>query len=186
MGKVKKLLLFLRDCVEVYIPMISFIVLFLAFILQVLSRYVFHHPFTWTNDLIVLGFCYTVILGACYTMRTHGHVQFTMLYDSYGPKVAAGARLLGNIIIIVTFALLLVPSFKFSIFQGFQKTAVLRVSLTFVFLPFCYFLLSIIGYSIKPCIEDVKVLMEKMSDSEDHAKAEVLKANMKSEKEVAK
>lgn len=186
MGKVKKVLLFLRDCMEVYIPMISFCVLFLAFILQVLSRYVFHHPFTWTNDLIVLGFCYAVILGACYTMRTHGHVQFTMLYDSYGPKVAAAARLLGNVIIIVTFALLLVPSFKFSLFQGFQKTAVLRVSLTFVFLPFCYFLLSVIGYTIKPCIEDVKVLMGKITDSADHEKAEEMKAQMLDNKEVAK
>lgn len=164
----KKILLFLRNCMEVYIPIISFSVLFIAFILQVVSRYVFNRPIIMTNDLIVLGFCWTVILGACYTMRKRGHVQFTMLYDMYSPKVAAAARLAGNIIIILTFAALFIPSVSFSLFQGFQRTAVLRVSLTWVFLPFAYFLLSIIGYSIKPCIEDIKVICGKLDDSEDH------------------
>ena len=44
----------------------------------------------------------------------------------------------------------------------------LRVSLTWVFLPFAYFLLSVIGYNIKPCIEDIKVICGKLDDSEDH------------------
>jgi len=164
----KKILLFLRDCVEIYLPVISFCVMFLAFILQVGSRYIFNRPLVMTNDFIVLGFCWTVILGACYTMRKHSHVQFTMLYDMYGPKVAAAARLLGNVIIIVTFAVLVKPSFDFAVMQDFQKTAVLRVSLMWVFMPFVYFLLSIIGYSISPCIEDIKVLTGKLDDSEDH------------------
>jgi len=144
----KKILLFLRNCMEVYIPIISFSVMFIAFILQVVSRYVFNRPIIMTNDLIVLGFCWTVILGACYTMRKRAHVQFTMLYDMYSPKVAAAARLAGNIIIILTFAALFIPSINFSLFQGFQRTAVLRVSLTWVFIPFAYFLLSVIGYRI--------------------------------------
>lgn len=176
MNTLKKVLLFLRECLEVYIPMIAFSALFIAFVLQVISRYVFNHPFTWTNDIIVIGFCWTVVFGACYTMRRKGHVQFTMLYDSYSPKVASAMRLLGNLIIIITFALLVISSAKFAFFQNFQKTAVLRVSLTFVFLPFSYFLLSIIGYSIKPCIEDVKVLMGKLDDAQDHIAAEEVKA----------
>ncbi|MCK9330453.1 MAG: TRAP transporter small permease [Sphaerochaetaceae bacterium] len=168
MKTVKKVLLFLRDVIELYIPMVSFCLLFLAFVLQVVSRYVFNHPFTWTNDVIVLGFCWSVILGACYTMRKKGHVQFTMLYDIYKPKVAALLRLLGNVIIIATFICLVIPSVKFSIFQNFQKTAVLRISLTWVFLPFAYFLCSVIGYSIEPCVEDVKVLMGIIPDAQEH------------------
>ncbi|MFA6845434.1 MAG: TRAP transporter small permease [Sphaerochaetaceae bacterium] len=182
----KKLLLFLRNCLEVYVPIISFCVMFSAFVLQVISRYVFNHPLTWTNDLIVLGFCWTVILGACYTMREHGHVQFTMLYESYSPRVAAAARLIGNVLIICTFALLTVPSVRFALFQGFQRTAVLRISLTWVFLPFAYFLLSIIGYSIKPCIEDIKVLCGKLPDSEDHLKNKVTLPKLNVTKEAGK
>ncbi|MFA6731733.1 MAG: TRAP transporter small permease, partial [Sphaerochaeta sp.] len=53
-------------------------------------------------------------------------------------------------------------------FLGFQKTPVLRVSYTWIFLPFTYFLLSIIGYTIKPVIEDWKVITGKLDDAFDH------------------
>ena len=164
----KKVALFLREIMEVYIPILSFVLLFLAFILQVFFRYVVNHPLTWTQDVIVIGFCWSVILGACYTMRRKGHVQFTMLYEAYSPKVAAWARLLGNILIILTFAAMLVPSVKYAFFVGFQKTPVLRVSYFWIFIPFSYFLLSIIGYSLAPVIEDWKVIRGVLADSHDH------------------
>jgi TRAP-type C4-dicarboxylate transport system permease small subunit len=166
---VKKTLLFLREVMEVYIPIAAFIMLFLAFILQVFFRYVLRSPLTWTKDLIVLGFCWSVILGTCYTMREKSHVMFTMLYDSYSPKVAAWARMIGNILIVFTFALMIVPSFKYAFFVGFQKTAALRIPLTWLFIPYTYFLFSIIGYSIAPIIEDWKVITGKLEDSFDHS-----------------
>lgn len=165
----KKVLLFLRDVMEVYIPILSFAMLFCSFILQVFFRYVMRNPLTWTQDLIVLGFCWSVILGACYTMRKKGHVQFTMLYEMYSPKVAAWARLIGNLLIIVSFAFMLIPSFKYAFFVSFQKTPTLRVSYVWIFLPFSYFLLSIIGYSIAPVIEDWKVIRGVLADSFDHS-----------------
>jgi TRAP-type C4-dicarboxylate transport system permease small subunit len=165
---VKKVALFLRDVMEIYIPILSFTVLFLTFILQVFFRYVLNSPLTWTQDAIVIGFCWTVILGACYTMRKKGHVQFTMLYEAYSPKVAAWARLAGNLLIIVTFILMVIPSFRYAFFLGFQKTPVLRVSYTWIFLPFTYFLLSVIGYTIAPVIEDWKVIRGILPDSYDH------------------
>ncbi len=165
----KRILLFLRDVMEIYIPIISFIILFVTFILQVLFRYTGLRAMTWTQDLIVIGFCWSVILGACYTMRKKGHVQFTMLYELYSPKVAAWARLAGNILIILTFAAMIIPSYKFSLFVGSQKTASLRISFTWIYIPYVYFLLSIIGYTIKPVIEDWKVITGKLKDSHDHS-----------------
>ncbi len=165
----KKTLLFLREVMEVYIPIIAFIMLFVAFILQVFFRYVLRSPLTWTKDIIVLGFCWAVILGACLTMRQKGHVMFTMLYEAYPPKVAAWARMIGNILIVFTFAVMIIPSFKYAFFVGFQKTASLRISFTWVFIPFTYFLLSIIGYTIAPIIEDWKVITGKLEDSHDHS-----------------
>lgn len=166
----KKTALFLREVFEVYIPFLSFAAMFITFILQVFFRYVINHPLLWTQDVIVIGFCWTVIFGACYTMREHSHVQFTMLYELYSPKVAAGARLAGNLLIVGTFLAMLVPSLRYAFFLGFQKTPVLRVSYTYIFLPFCYFLCSIIGYTIPSLIEDVQVLVGKLADSADHLK----------------
>jgi TRAP-type C4-dicarboxylate transport system permease small subunit len=123
-------------------------------------------------EVIVVGFVWTVVFGACYTMRQRSHVKFTMIYDRLPPVPAALIRMLGNSIIVVTFASLVFASFKYALFIGYQKTAVFRISYTFIFMPFAYFLCSIIGYTISEISEDIKVTTGKIPDSIDHKTAE--------------
>ena len=171
----KRALLFIRDIFEVYLPCASFGIMFLTFILSVFFRYVVRHPLTWSMEIIVIGFIWTVVLGACYTMRHRSHVKFTLLYDRMAPRPAAIIRILGNIIIAGTFISLVYVSYKYSFFVGFQKTAVFRISFTVIFLPFTYFLCSIIGYTMTEIIEDIKVISGALSDSADHKSAEAAK-----------
>jgi TRAP-type C4-dicarboxylate transport system permease small subunit len=98
-----------------------------------------------------------------------------MIYDHLSPVPAAVIRMLGNIIIVVTFASLVLASYKYSLFISFQKTAVFRISYIFIFMPFVYFLCSIIGYTSGEIIEDIKVISGKIADSNDHQAAEALK-----------
>jgi TRAP-type C4-dicarboxylate transport system permease small subunit len=91
-----------------------------------------------------------------------------MLYDKMPPRSAASFRLLGNILITAAFSTLIVASYRYAIFTGFQKTPVFRISLTVIFLPFTYFLCSIIGYTLKEIVEDIRVLSGLLKDSEDH------------------
>jgi TRAP-type C4-dicarboxylate transport system permease small subunit len=170
----KKYLLLFRDIFERYIPVVSFMVMFFTFILQVFFRYVIHHPLTWTQEVIVISFVWTVIFGACYTMRQRSHVKFTMIYDRLPPRWAALVRLLGNMLIAVLFLWLVPSSWRYSFFTGFQKTAVFRIPLTPYFLPFVYFLVSIVGYTLPDIFEDLKVLGGKIPDSRDHKAAEPL------------
>ena len=171
----KKVLLFVRDIFEVYVPVISFSVMFLVFILQVFFRYVIRHPLTWSMEVVVMGFVWTVVFGACFTMRHRSHVKFTMIYDRLAPRPAAITRILGNIIIAVTFLSLVYASYRYAIFIGFQKTPVFRITLTWIFMPFVYFLCSIIGYTIPEIIEDYKVITGALDDSSDHKAAEAAK-----------
>jgi TRAP-type C4-dicarboxylate transport system permease small subunit len=108
-------------------------------------------------------------------MRQKSHVKFTMIYDRLPPAPAAFIRMAGNIIITLTFASLVFASYKYSFFTGFQKTAVFRISLTFIFLPFVYFLCSIIGYTLSEIVEDIKVISGKITDSRDHKAMEAAK-----------
>jgi len=164
----KKILLAIRQVFEVIVPIVTFLIMFLTFILQVFFRYVVNHPLTWSQEVIVVGFVWTVLFGACYTMRKRSHVKFTMIYDKLKPRNAALFRMIGNLIIAATFLFLIIPSYKYSFFVAFQKTGVLRVSYTFIFLPFVYFICAIIGYTIVDILEDVKIISGKLEDSKDH------------------
>lgn len=171
----KKIFHFARDVFEIYIPATAFLAMFAAFILEVFSRYVINMPLTWTQDIIVTGFVWTVLFGACYTMRVHRHVKFTMIYDKLSPRPAALTRLIGNAIIAIAFLMLIIPSWKYSFFLFFQKTAVLRINYTYIFIPFVYLAVSIIAYSIVEIREDIAVLRGKLADSVDHTQEDFTK-----------
>ena len=171
----KKVLLFIRDIFELYIPVASFLIMFLIIIVQVFFRYVVRYPLTWSMEITVIGFVWTVILGACFTMRNRSHIKFTLIYDRLKPRPAAVFRMLGNIIIVVTFLSLVFASWKYALFIGFQKTPVFRISFTYIFLPFVYFLCSISAYTATEIIEDIKVLRGLITDSDDHIAGEASK-----------
>ena len=168
----KKVLLFIRDLFELYIPVASFLVMFLIILVGVFFRYVVRYPLTWSMEMIVIGFVWTVIFGACFTMRQRTHIKFSLIYDKLKPRPAAVFRMLGNIIIVVVFLSLVFASLKFSLFIGYQKTAVFRIPLTYVYLPFVYFLCSISAYTFTEIIEDIKVLRGLIPDSVEHKAGE--------------
>lgn len=160
----KKFCLFLnkiRDIIEIYIPTIAFIIMFLTFILQIIMRYIFKYPLTWAYEVTVIGFSWTVILGACYAMRTRSHVKFTLIYDMFSGKKAAIIRALGNLILVVGFLLLVVPSYKYVKFMNFQATSVFKIKLSWIFSPFVYFLISIILYTFEELREDFRIITDK-------------------------
>jgi TRAP-type C4-dicarboxylate transport system permease small subunit len=98
-----------------------------------------------------------------------------MIYDRLSPVPAAFIRMAGNAIILITFISLIVATYKYSLFISFQKTAVFRISYTFIFMPFVYFLCSIAGYTGSEIFEDIKVITGKIADSKDHNSAEAAK-----------
>ncbi len=170
--KLKDFLLKARDVAEIYVPCGAFIVMFVVFVAQVISRYVFNFPLTWAYEVTVWGFSWTVILGACYAMRTRSHVTFTMIYDAVPKKVGTILCLLGNILIAIALAILIIPSCHYIKFMFFQKTSVFRIPLTVIFAPFAYFLCSIIGYTIKDIISEVKILKSPASEVTKPAEAD--------------
>jgi len=168
----KRVLLFVRDIFELYIPVTSFLIMFVIILVQVFFRYVVRYPLTWAMEITVIGFVWTVIFGACFTMRHRSHIKFTLIYDRLKPRPAAVFRMLGNLIIVGVFLSLVYASFRYSLFVGFQKTPVFRISFTYIFLPFVYFLCSISAYTATEIIEDIKVLRGLIPDSADHKAGE--------------
>lgn len=168
----KKVLLLLRDIFELYIPVTSFIMMFLIILVQVFFRYVVRYPLPWSMEITAIGYVWTVMFAACFTMRQRAHVKFTLFYDRLKPKPAAVFRMLGNIIIVITFTSAIYASWKFSFFVSFQLTPVFRIPFTIIFLPFVYFLCTISIYTIMEIVEDIKILIGLIPDSTDHKAGE--------------
>ncbi|MDH8677345.1 TRAP transporter small permease [Fusibacter bizertensis] len=165
MNKIKRSFYIIRDFFEIYLPLFAFIVMFLTFIIQIIARYIFKFPLTWAYEVTVIGFSWTVILGACYAMRSRSHVKFTLIYDMLSPKKAAFIRMLGNLIILFAFVALIVPSFEYVKFMDFQSTSVFKIKLSWIFSAFIYFVFSMIGYTAVEIYEDFCTIRGKTKQS---------------------
>lgn len=109
MEGLKKVGKFLRNCVELYIPIASFLIMFSVFVIQIVARYVFNSPVQWAYEVTVMGYLWMVVLGACYAYRDRSHVTFTLIYDKLPVKGKAVCAFLGNLLMAVAFAVMFMP-----------------------------------------------------------------------------
>ncbi len=150
---------FLLDTLEIYIPTISFSVMFIIFVVQVFYRYALNNPLTWPPEIISMTFIWTTVLGACYAQRKAEHVSFTVVYDRLSAMGQLIFRLLGNGFVAVAFLIALRPVYEYIDFMSFQKTTVLRIPMSMVFAPFLIFQVLIIGRMLYAIAQDVAVLL---------------------------
>ncbi|WP_312938790.1 TRAP transporter small permease [Oscillibacter sp.] len=160
MDGLKKVGRFIRNCVELYIPIVAFVALFLIFCYQVFMRYIANNPQSWTLEVEQMCFLWLVLLGACYAQREKSHVSFTLLYDVLDVKGKALTALLGNLLIAVTFAVAFIPSLRYiwGLMSRAQVTSILKISKTLVFFPYVIFLGFILVYSLLDIYEEIRVL----------------------------
>lgn len=145
------------DLVEKYVPMVVFSILFVAFIIQIFCRY-FLVPLTWPMELTLICFVWTALLGGLLAKRSDSHVVFSMVYDATKPKVKLYMRLVGNLLLFISFCIALYPSYDYVVFMGFKKSNVLKIPMDFAFSPFIVFLVFMIGRIGKDLLVDLKKL----------------------------
>lgn len=164
MKQVKKIGSFLQNCVELYIPAISFAVLFVLFCFQIVVRYIIS-KFTglvvpWTVEVEQMCFLWVALLGACYVQRSRGHVVFTLVYDALGTKGKAVLSLISSTLISFACACTLIPSLKYvwGLMARQQVTSLLKIPKTVVFFPYVIFTVLILAYGLVEVFEAVMVL----------------------------
>lgn len=155
MKTLKNIIKFIRDVIEVYIPMLALITLFAVFVIQVFCRYILNNPQTWTMEASLVCFVWLVLFGASFCARKKTHVTFKLIYDKLSNTKKHILSIAGNIIIIFAFAILIKPSYDYIKFMSFQSTYVLKLSFSLVYAPFLYFILSVIFYQGVELVESI-------------------------------
>lgn len=156
----KKVIRFIQDLIEMYIPSIALVILFVIFCFQVFMRYIIKQPQAWTTEVEQSCFLWLVCFGACYAQRLRSHVTFTLIYDKLSIKGKAITAMIGNILITFTCFITFTPSLKYILGLKAKNsvTTILKWPKTYVFFPYIIFLVLIGIYAIIEIYEEIKVL----------------------------
>jgi TRAP-type C4-dicarboxylate transport system permease small subunit len=155
--RMKKIFLFLLDVIEIYIPMIAFLTIFACFLIQIVCRY-FFVPLMWPEELALLAFLWAALLGALYAKRQESFVAFTLIYDLVSERGKTIMRIVGNILLIITFTISFKPSLDFVIFQSYKHSAVLFIPMNIVSSAYLVFLFDVTIRYIVDVVKDFKIL----------------------------
>ena len=158
MEGLKKVGKFLQNCVELYIPIASFLVMFCVFVIQIVARYVFNNPVPWAYEVTVIGYLWMVVLGACYAYRDRSHVTFTLVYDKLPVKGKAICGFLGNLLMAIAFIVMFVPACQMISQMKIQVTSVFKIGLNVVYSPFILFMIIILLYILSDMWLEIKVI----------------------------
>jgi TRAP-type C4-dicarboxylate transport system permease small subunit len=160
MDKLKKIVRWFSDLVEVYLPSAMFVLLFLVFIANVFFRYVLKNPQNWTFELSVNAFVVVGLLGAATAHRKEDHVVFDLLYAPLDSRKQNTLRILSNALVILFFGIAIPGSFIY-VFELPSMTSILKIPEKYIFVVFPIFLVSTFFRSIYRLTIDIKARRKK-------------------------
>ena len=184
MDRFKKIGKLMQDCVELYVPLAAFLIMFCTFVIQIMARYLFNNPVQWAYEVTVMGYLWMVILGACYAYRSRSHVTFTLLYDALSVKGKAVCGFLGNLLMAIAYIAMFIPSCKMIGQMKMQVTSVFKIGLNFVYMPFIPFMITILLYILSDMVLEIQVFtgiggeaaVKKMLDETKNETQEVIES----------
>ena len=156
----------ISDTLEVYLPCVSFVVVFATYVIMIVYRYIFSAQINWIYELSMIAFVWTVVLSASYCSRKNEHIVFTMLYDLMGEKGKLIFTILGDLFIVVIMFILFPKAVEAVSFLAIKKSPLLKIPFNIIYSPFIVFnFLTILHHLIELIKSLGKLLDMKKEDA---------------------
>ena len=149
---------------------------------QVITRYVFNAPSTWSEELVGYLFAWSTMFGAAIVSGERGHMNIPILVDKFNPPMRKALHIFAEVIaLLFSASILVLGGFKVSSLAMGQMTSSLGVAIgTFYWvMPVCgvvmtlFAVLNIIGIANgEICLDAADEASEAIAKVEAEAAAE--------------
>ncbi len=85
--------------IELYVSMLTLVIMVFLIIYSVLLRYIFHKPAIWISATITLVFIWTSMLSVSYVYKNRGHISITFFIDKILSKSSEKTKKIVNLFI---------------------------------------------------------------------------------------
>jgi len=152
---------FLLDVLEIHLPSLLFMTLFICFLIGIVCRYILKDPQAWTFEMSTICYLWVAVLSWGIAHRMDDNVVFDMLYNKLSPTVQCLLRLISNLLIAVTAAVLIGPSLEYLESLFGLTTQTIKLPRFLVFVPFTVSFISATVRSIYNFVLDICSIKDK-------------------------
>ena len=166
---------FLRNA-DIYIGGLLFGILVTLTFVNVLMRYIFRTPISWSEEAILILFAWSTYLGIAACFRYDNHMRVTFIYDMLPKGAQKVIDLATDIVLFGLFTYITYLSYVMCSFAGNKRTLVMRLPANVVnsVLLVCFFIMAVScalkiyhkikgDYAIEDPLADVKAAAKEMN-----------------------
>jgi TRAP-type C4-dicarboxylate transport system permease small subunit len=124
-----------------------FAAMFFAFVLQVVSRYVFDAPISWTLEVCSISYIWIVFFAGATIVRPQQHITFDMLYGALPPGWQRLFAIFTTGCVLILFVICLPGTVEYVHFVSRKATLILDLRLDLVYSCFLIFMIGTIAFS---------------------------------------
>src|SRR5262245_24746091 len=119
-------------------------VMFVAFLLQIVFRYVFNFPVGWASELTVVLWLWLVLWGASFVLKENEEIRFDLISGAVGRRARIGMGIVAALALVVLYGASLKASFDYVTFMKVEKSSYLKVRMDWLYSIYLVFLVAIL------------------------------------------
>lgn len=120
-------------------------VMFLAFLLQIVFRYVLNFPIGWSSELTVITWLWGVLWGAAFVVKESEEIRFDIIHGAVRPRTRRIMGVITGIAILVLYVMSFKPALDYVNFMKVEKTAYLKIRFDYLYFVYIVFAAAIIA-----------------------------------------
>jgi C4-dicarboxylate transporter, DctQ subunit len=118
--------------------------MFLAFIVQIVFRYLFNFPIGWTSELTVITWLWLVLWGAAFVVTEAEEIRFDLVYAAVRPGARRAMAIVTALAILALYGMSLPAVVDYVSFMKVQSTAYLDIRFDWLFSIYVVFAVAVL------------------------------------------
>ncbi len=119
-------------------------VIFVAFILQIVLRYVFNWPVGWTTEVSLIAWLWLILWGTSFVLKDDEEIRIDLAQELLGGWARRLARALGSLAMVALLAMSLPAAYDYVSFMRVEKTSYLGIRLDVLYSIYLVFSVAVI------------------------------------------
>jgi C4-dicarboxylate transporter, DctQ subunit len=119
--------------------------MFLAFMIQIVFRYVFNWPTGWTSELSILCWLWCVLWGAAFVTKERDEIRFDVIYGLLSDQMRRRLTVLTGLAILVIYGMSLPAVTDYVLFMKVEKTSYLKLRFDYAYFAYVIFAVAALG-----------------------------------------
>ncbi len=119
-------------------------IMFVAFILQIVFRYLLDFPIGWTSELTIVMWLWLVLWGAAFVLREAEEIRFDLLYVSVGARARRLMGIVTAVAVLLLYGGSLPATIDYVAFMKVERSAYLGIRFDWLYAMYLLFAVAVL------------------------------------------